>query len=186
VCYSVLQCVAVAVKWHIWGVNQSSCSISKSQWVAACCSVLQCVAVTAKWHIWGFNQSSCWISKFQWVAACCSALQCVAVCSSHSQMAHLGGYTIIVKLNFEISVSCSVTAYCRVLQSVAVIRLRLQHSAIRCNTLLQCVAEWHDLVLFMWQCVAACCSMLQRVAAYCRVLQSQSNGTFGRLINHHV
>ena len=80
-------------------------------------------------------------------------------------------------LNFKISVSCSVlqrvAAYSRVLQSLDCDCNTLQYAATRCCSVLQHDMTWSYLCDNVLQCLAACCSVLQRIQdSSCMIFQN--------------
>jgi len=92
----------------------------------------------------------------QCVAECCNLSQCVAVCRSVSQC---------------VAVCRSVLQCVEVGGHTGVLRVEHVHAhRYVCCSALQCVerANAHTYVL---QCVAVCCSALQRVAVRCSALQ---------------
>jgi len=133
---------------------------------ALCCSVLQCVAVCCSVlqrvaHLsYRLRCAVCISTKtfkghiicsvLQCVAVCCSVLQCVAVCYRLRCDACISTKTSRV---ISFVVCCSVLKYllCSVFQRVT------WRVSVLCSVLHRC--NW-------LQCVAACCSALQRVFQY--------------------
>ena len=139
------------------------------QCVAACCRVLQCVAV-------------CY-NVLQRVAVCCSVLQFVTMCCSVL-------HTLIIDQKKDTYIS-NFFKHCNKLQHTAIDCNRLTYQFLQtrtfadlssqasvspvaaCCSVLQCVAASCSVTLlcdtFFGQCFA-CCSALQRVAECCSVL----------------
>jgi len=145
------------------------------QCVAVCCSELQCDA------------ASC--SVLQRVAVCCSVMQCVAVCCS---MLRSKGIDIWKWCNLDTPILFGVVTT-HMLHRVAGCSSVLQCRAVCCSAL-QCAADQRALICeynlfrmqdFYWEWwapigyrvlqssayVAMHCSVLQRVAVCCSVLQ---------------
>ena len=181
ICCSALQCVAVCCSVCCCVLQCIACC-SVLQCVAVCCSVLQCVAVCCS----VLQFVAVCRSVSQCVAVCCSVLQRVAACCSaldvHSVMCV---FLFINNLTFEKFINQM--TFEKLLQRVAVCRSVLQRVAV-CRSVLQCVARsptlsalwscfcqmhWHAHFRKIheqadfWEIVAACCSVLQRVAVCC-------------------
>jgi len=143
--------------------------------VEACCSVLH--VATHIWvtkHIrtsWSLRTDFSWASasfiralSLLCVAVCCSVLQCVAVCCSVLQC-------VAVCLQW-VAVCCSVLAVrCSALQCVAV-HCGVSASFIGALSLLRGAVRYSVL---QYNSVCCCCSLLQRVAVCCSVLQCARN-----------
>jgi len=121
------------------------------QCVVVCCRVLQYFAVSCSAPAWGH--------VLQCVAVCCSALQCVTECCQE------GRESPFLVLD---------TKYLCALQRVAVrcslLLTRVRKSFSRTRLTYLCAFE-RVVVRCVLQCVAVCCSALQRVAVRCSALQ---------------
>jgi len=151
VCYSVLQSVAVCCS-VLQCVEMLPC-------VAVCCRVLPCVAVCCR--------------VLPCVAVCCRVLPCVAVCCC-----------VLPCVAVCCRVLSCVAVYCSVLQCVAVCCSMWQFVAVCCSVSVwqpvcwrgpKIQGPWYDCTKIwnlpgisrVWsgvlQCVAVCCSELQRI-----------------------
>jgi len=172
---SVLQCVAVCCR--VVQCVAVCCSVLQSG--AVCCRVVQCVAVRcsvvqcgAVWcsvvqcdAVWCsvLQCGAVWCSVVQCDAVWCSVLQCVAVCCSRAR-----SIRIPCALRY-VAVCCSeLVAHFIIscaLQFDAVCRKLFQRVAVCCS-LLQRVDAEHEACSFhvrwgVFKCVAVCCCVLQ-------------------------
>jgi len=193
VCCSVLRCVAAccSAPRYLGKVRRcvaaAWCSVLQrvAVCVASCCNALQHVAVCQCTFVRSVGVMQC-------VAVCCSVC-----CSVLQYFAEYCSVSLCVAVNFFFLYLCEVrgneaerlrvdegyesdcvVACCNVLQRVAVCCSVLQSVAVHYDTLMTSVAikpDMHALMqstrLTMLQHVAACCRVLQRVAACCSVLQ---------------
>jgi len=141
VCCSVLQCDAVCLSGLVIQIVRIH-RILKC--VAVCCSVLQCVAVCC--------------SVLQCVAVCCSVLQCVTVDVWFSECVH-PWYVAVCSVCYSV-LWWMRNSECVYPQCIAECWSFTNASSVYCS-----VSQTLHL------CIAACCSVLQRVVACYSVLQ---------------
>jgi len=145
------------------------------QRIAACCSVLQCVEVIANSKFTkvyeSINYEKVWCSVMQPIAACCSPLRCVELIARTPSLQK--------GMNLSTMKRCDAVC-CSVMQCVAMCCSVLQHAGV-------CQAQYDDSRLtkgcesvnyeqnccnmIQCRCSVFYCSVLQRVAARCNVLQ---------------
>jgi len=130
------------------------------QCAAVCCSVLQCIG-------WGGGDDSALLAARMKTmgtsAVCCSVLQCVSMSCSEMLAAHTNSTG--KARSFSAGDSCE-----QVWGSV--VAVSLQYVAVCCSVL-HCVAVWCQCRCSMWQCVAACGSVLQGVPQCAVPLEGQ-------------